>query len=242
MLRFGTEAGTIMKSIIRILFIICLLFAVIPAKSQSHLSVDTIYGWPDTVTTGQNVQMTIMVSNTGPSPYTGTLQIAYQTQQPVMGTVGYLYFNNAPITLNAGDSIPLIPGNGFNFDSTVFKMGNNVVVVWPVATSITAIIDTGTYVVWVSTPTGLPRTEVPEPSIYPIPAKDHLIVKPQEGSHIERVRIFDVRGREIPARHTSDSDGGYIIYLEGLPSGTYILESVFINDIPVRSRFLHIGQ
>ena len=228
-----------MKPIVRILFTLCLLFMSVTGRSQIILSIDTIISWPDTVLMNQTQFPSVVVRNSGPTPYQGTLQVAYQSQNPA-GTIGYLYFNNATIVVNANDTVWLTPPNGFTFDSSYFKVGNNVVVVWPVATASVALIDSITQNVYVNTLSGLPHAEVAEPALYPVPARETLVVRPADGSRIERVRIFDIEGREVPVRQSTNGVGEIIVFLEGLPSGPYILESITSHSIPFRSRFMHV--
>jgi hypothetical protein len=228
----------IMRPIHRIFVALALACSSFTAKSQVNLGIDTIFNLPDSVIAGQLCFPTAIVRNSGLTPFNGTLQLAYQVQNPA-GTIGFFYFSNQPVQLGANDTISLSPNNGFVIDTMFFRPGNNVVVVWPVVQAI-ASIDTFTTQVYLNTLSGVSDLSAETLLLSPVPARDYLQVRSINEMQIEYVRIYDVAGREYPAESQPLDRGGREIYLGELPSGQFILETVFRNGPPSRSRFLRL--
>jgi hypothetical protein len=227
-----------MKTIVRFLLIVCLSSPIFSAKGQVILGIDTLLNWPDTAISGQAYFPTAIVSNTGPTPYQGTIQVAFQTQN-TSGFVGLLYFNSNPIFLPPNDTAWLTPQNGLTFDSLFFRPGNNVVVVWPIASAL-ADIDTFNTSVFVVTTNSLTELEKESILLAPVPAREYLHLKIKQNNPIERVRIFDVSGREIILSSTSESNDTRDFFLGNLPAGTYLIEVRFLNGTIARNRFIHV--
>jgi hypothetical protein len=227
-----------MKTIVRFLLIVCLSSPVFSVRAQVVLGIDSLLNWPDTAIAGQVYYPTAIVSNTGPTPYQGTIQVAFQTQNPG-GFVGLLYFNSNPIFLGSNDTLLLTPPNGITFDSLYFRPGNNVVVVWPIASAL-ADIDTFNTSVFVLTTNSLTELEKESILLAPVPAREYLHLQSRQNNPIERVRIFDVSGREISLSSTSSSTDTRDFFLGNLPAGTYLIEVRFYNGTIARNRFLHV--
>lgn len=226
-----------MKPICRIIALLALVCSTISAKAQVHLRVDTILNFPDTAIEGQTYFPVTIVQNVGQTGFTGTLSIGFQTQNPT-GNIGLLYFSSLPISIAPNDTVALIPNNGFVFDTLFFRPGNNVVVVWPIASA--AIIDTFYTDVYLQTISGLTPPLSNSLLLSPVPALEYLQVRARSGMQIEYVRIYDLAGREYPCSGQPIEGGGMELYLGNLPSGQYILETVFRNAPPARSRFLRV--
>lgn len=227
-----------MRTSHKIALVITLLWSSLTANAQVHLVIDTLFNFPDTAVFFQNNPVAVIVRNSGPTPFQGTLQIGIQTSNPV-GSIGYLYFNNTPISILSNDTVFLQSSNGFTFDSTLFRPGNNVVVVWPIATQIIQI-DTFHTSIYMLTTSGIQQLSEVTLSLAPVPAHDILYFQADEKYFIEYVRIYDEAGRRCPVDNQEEGNGQYSILLSGLPAGQYILEARFKNAAPSHARFIKL--
>ncbi len=199
-----------------------------PAIAQSpHLRVSALLNWPDSVYNGQNLPVGALVENIGTVSYQGPLQIVLQSDS---GIFSYLYFNQTQsVLILPGDTLTFTPPNGYIFDSTVFRPGNNVVVVWPhSAQAIT--VDTFTVATYFIQNLLQNTDEVKALDglkIYPNPASDKVHIRIPE-IQLESVRILDPLGRqvkEIKMKASSDIE----VPVADLPAGIYFLEIIATN-------------
>ena len=193
-------------------------------KGQALLRVSALVNWPDTVYNNQVLPVGAIVENLGTAPYQGPLQIVIQTDS---NTFSYLYFNiSAPVLILPGDTVGFYPPNGYLFDSTVFRPGNNVVVVWPYSAQSVGIDTITTNIFFV--PTSIQSLYEPQPiaglSIYPNPASSFATISSPE-TGLEGVRILNPLGQEIIAL-TANGANFMVLPLTDLPVGLYILEVI----------------
>jgi hypothetical protein len=114
----------------------------------------------------------------------------------------FLYFNSNPaVVILPNDTLTLYTSStgtqGFIFDSTVFRAGNNVVVVWPYSNQ-SIVIDSLTTNVYVEFTTGI--KDGPGQSnltIYPNPFGNEIRIEGPGINDIDRVRIFSIQGEII---------------------------------------------
>jgi hypothetical protein len=211
-----------MKKIIK-LIILCIIFAQYSGiKAQStHVSVDSIIGFPSQAYYGSTYILYVALHNYDSAYYQGNVYIVFHTDtNNVIDTIGGSNQVNIP-----GDSTEYIYITGFSFDSTVFKLGGNVVVVWPVNGSGTQIMMTDTFYTYVDILgyAGILEVERNDrnSNIFPVPASDMLFL-PQNiaENSIEHVRIIDMLGRtKVLLRQYSKS-----ISVAELENGFYFLE------------------
>ena len=183
------------------------------------LRVDSILGIPDTVYPGQVVSYSVVLKNNGFIPYQGPLQLAMDNGQ---GQIAYLYFSATPVVVLPGSTYT-ITGSTVTIDSSFFRPGGNVVVVWPYTSQLIQYTPRTftTYVV-----TNLQGIDEPSFSetirMYPNPANSFLTIE-NTNPCIGRVRIFDLKGRIVFSEHY-DKEKNIRFALEGLPSGLYSVE------------------
>lgn len=192
-----------------------LLFASSSLNAQAVLQIDSLIGLPDTAFGGVAYPVSVQVSNTGNAPYQGGIQIAIQ----VDSSFDFLIANALSVLLLPGDSLLLSNPAGYIFDSSIFKPGNNVVVVWPYVPS-PASIDTLYTNVFYVTGSISNVDEYPGKTfaLYPNPASESVQIK-GIGNNFEYVRIIDTNGRIVyAAPFHSDAP----ISLDGIPSGVYL--------------------
>lgn len=218
---FNEERNIAMK---RHLLVILFLMSAIGAQAQNaHLRIVSLINFPDTAYEGVSYPVQFVLKNVGPAAFQGPFQVILQADS---GTEIF-YFNQSPnFILLPNDTMILSPGNGalgYYFSSSVYKTGNDVVVVWPYSTQMSVGIDTlYTAVYFIPTGTVSNGQELIKSglSIFPNPFNDVIYLKPADGTMVESVRITDLFGREI-YRNENATD---LINLPEMQSGLYILE------------------
>lgn len=206
----------------RVYFLLSLLWGLLSLSANAQnvsLRVDSILGIPDTVYPGQVVSYSVVIKNNGFIPYQGPLQLAMDNGQ---GQIAYLYFSATPVVVLPGSTYT-VSGATVTIDSSFFRPGGNVVVVWPYTSQLIQYTPRTftTYVV-----TNLQGIQEPSLSetirIYPNPANSYLAIE-NTNPCIERVRIFDLKGRIVFSEHY-DKEKNIHLALEGLPAGLYSVE------------------
>jgi len=196
------------------------------------LRIDSIIGIPDTVFPGQIVSYSVILSNNGFIPYQGPLQLAMDNGQ---GQIAYLYFSATPVVVLPGLTYT-ITGSTVTIDSSFFRPGGNVVVVWPYTSQLIAYTPKvfNTYVT--NSFQGIAEPSLAETvRIYPNPASS--IVHISNGNYtIERVRIFDIKGR-IMFNENYDQKSLVELNIDNWPVGLYSIE-LFARDEKITKQLL----
>lgn len=215
-----------------LIFAVFLLSTVASKAQVANLQIAALISFPDTVSTGQYIPVNVLVQNNGNTPYVGPLQIV----MGAWGTTTYLYFNQTPISILPGDSALLHDSIGFLADSTFFRQGNNVVVVWPYSSQAITYVTT-TVNVWYNDLTiGIKEPEsIANLQAYPNPVRDHLIIH-SSNELIESVRIWSVTGQlMLFEKHVAESM--FRVSLQDMPPGYYSVEltstSKHVNRIKI---------
>jgi hypothetical protein len=208
----------------RILFI--LLFAagsfgiVYP---QSQLRVTSLINFPDTAFEGVIYPVELTLANVGAAPFQGPIQVLVKGDSAQQA--GILFFDNsAQFTLMPGDTALLTANpsgtGGFMFDSSVFRPGNDIVVVWPYSTQFNVGIDT-LYTAVYFVPLSAINKYVREPiRIFPNPFSDIINLDLDPYEKVEQVRITDATGKLVATQLPS----GRRLNLSFLEKGFYLLE------------------
>jgi hypothetical protein len=227
-----------MKKIIKF-FALCVIFAQFSGVMAQgpYISVESLPGFPAQANIYQSCTFQIFLSNNDASTYQGTIYILYYTDDSLNTTHDTLA---GPFTVNIpSQSFDTIDGVNFTFDSSMFKMGGNVVVVWPVSSGSTAIMFTDTFYTYVEM-LGYEGIEDLIPAgysniIYPNPA-DQVIFLPvnRAENSIEYVRIIDVTGRILDTFYTCPS----MISTAKFENGIYMIEIKEKNKFPEIMKFI----
>ena len=230
--------GKLMKA--RILSLICaaascmLLSATGTLRAQNALIVQELVNFPDlpadTAYEGQSYNFDVVLYNGTNSVVSGNLFL-YMDVDSILITLGS---PAQPVNIQPQDTM-VIPVVGFNFTQPQFKIGNNIVVVWPlVASGIFYPVDsliTDVFFVPLNS-TGIPAVQPPGFALYPNPARDQISWKSQQGEVPGRVRIFDTQGKIV-----ADVENPQSVTLSHLPTGLYFIELRF-REATVRERFV----
>lgn len=213
------------KGIRRLLFFSVVFFLCNSLSAQQvNMSVVSMPDFPDSAAYNQTFTFSVILYNDSSSSYSGPVYIVYYTDNTnVQYPDTFGTSNQVTIGPNTHDTIN-ITGTNFS-DTSVFKLGGNVVVVWPKSDGGTQImvIDTFYTNLYITGYAGISDIELSEmnDNIYPVPASDMLFL-PQNiaESSIEHVRITDMLGRtKVLLKQYSKS-----ISVAELDNGFYFLE------------------
>lgn len=213
----------------------------VKAQVAAHLTIQTLINYPDTAYNGLTVQPTIIVTNTGNAPFQGVINIGLSRDSV---SFQYLYSNNNPVLLIPGDTVQFTGGpagtNGYTFDSTFYRVGNNVVVVWPVTTAFVAVdtLHTNVYFTINQIQSVHEKEGISGLLAYPNPASDYLLLY-APSTQLEYVRIIDLSGREILTQEAG-SNNKTRIPIDRLVPGLYILEVRSTLNLRTFIRFVKV--
>lgn len=206
----------------RVYLLLSLLWGLLSFSANAQnvsLRVDSILGIPDTVYPGQVVSYSVVLKNNGFIPYQGPLQLAMDNGQ---GQIAYLYFSSSPVVVLPGSTYT-VSGATVTIDSSFFRPGGNVVVVWPYTSQLIQYTPK-TFTTFVATNfQGIDEPALSETiQLFPNPANSYLEIENTKPS-IERVRIFDIKGRVVFTERF-DNEKNIRLSIEGLPAGLYAVQ------------------
>jgi len=216
----------------RALFLLSFLLGLLSFNGNAQnvsLRIDSIIGIPDTVYPGQVVTYSVVIRNTGFIPYQGPLQLAMDNNQ---GQIAYLYFSASPILIIPSSSYTVASAT-VTIDSSFFRPGNNVVVVWPYTSQLIAYTPKvfNTYVM--NSFQGIEEVPLTQSvTVFPNPTSDFIQINSGKRT-IERVRIYDVNGKLVYQEQNNDG-ASLFIYIGDLPVGIYSVELLSKNEKAIR--------
>ena len=223
--------------------IICFSSVEVKAQVAAHLTIQALINYPDTAYNGLTVQPTIIVTNTGNAPFQGVINIGLSTDS---SSFQYLYSNSNAVLLVPGDTVQFTGGpagtNGYTFDSTFYRVGNNVVVVWPVTTAFVAVdtLHTNVYFTINQIQSIQEKEGIRGLIAYPNPASDYIFLS-APFTKLEYVRIIDLSGREI-VTHDAGNNNKTRIPIDRLAPGLYVLEVKGALNTRTFIRFVKVNE
>lgn len=217
-----------MKTHIYLLITLLSLMFCLSSKAQ-NIGIDTtafnLNSLPDTINLNDNYNHTITVQNKSAIPYTGNIKL-------------YAAIDSAGTIISA-DSVGVVFVSNFGLNDTVsisynenytllndYKLGGNIVVVWPIADFATTA-DSLSKNVYIKNPISVSETFLINDDllIYPNPVKNNLFIKNiHRKTDVKQVRIFDIHGKLVLKDHYSSP-----FNVELLGTGIYFLELEFID-------------
>jgi hypothetical protein len=206
-----------------LLFIFALLSFTV--RSQGHLGISpyTFNIYADTTDAGSLDSADVYLVNKDTAlPFAGPLEIHVAVQDS--GTVSFhmvdtLFF--APLSIAPGDSAMLTLYQVFDIAPTKYHYDINVIVIWPVAASV-SMVDSLMFPVYIQVPDGIEELDLEGLiNTFPNPASEEFQIKNESGLKIEEVRIYNSSGQLIsymqPAGRinmSSWSKGTYLVNLK----------------------------
>lgn len=235
-----------MKNIIRKLIFFSVVFFLCSCISAqiAHMSVVSMPGFPGSAVYNQTYtfQAILYCDTASPSPYSGPVHILFYTDNTNVLFPDTFGTAANQVTINPGEHDTVtITGVEFG-DTSAFKLGGNVVVVWPVSVGGNLIETTDTFytnveILGYSGITDIPENDIGH-NIYPVPANDKLFLPESIAEKsIEYVRIFDVLGctkvllKEYP-KYISVSDfenGFYFLEIKEKNNQTRIFKFIVLK-------------
>lgn len=213
------------------LIILCVIFTQYSGikAQQPDISVESIMNFPAQAHYNQSYNFIVILHNNGNTDYQGSLYIAFHTDSSnAIDTGSFGDTATVDIPLGSFDSVNV---GGFTFDPQTFKLGGNVVVVWPVSNNGSQIMVTDSFYTMVEILGYAGISDITQfdvnNNIFPVPASDVLFL-PQNitKNSIEHVRIIDMLGRiKVLLRQYPKS-----VSVAELDNGFYFLEVKEKND------------
>jgi hypothetical protein len=147
-------------------------------------------------------------------------------------------FSNPQPAIAPNDSVDVVI-SGYNFSQPQYKVGNNIVVVWPRFQNAPAIpVDTFYTTVFFiplnSLSDGILNINELYFNSFPVPATDFINFEISENKLFDYVRIISISG-QVVQEQKQDLSGR--IYIGNLPAGNYFVETG-LNGKRYRSKFI----
>ena len=225
---FMNSKRSIIRSISKKLFVV-LLFAFSvggskTAEAQAQLSVgangrifnlDTLVSFNDTNT------YYIWIKNTGNVGFLNTVYINVGIDSTQTGNFFQYFFSVDSLTLQiaVGDSVPYLQTVNY-FPGGAYRMGGNIVVIWPSSTMANTLDSTRDTTVYISGFSSVhEQLGYGNILLYPNPTSDKIFFRNNNNAlNIERIRLLDISGRVL-----KEWENRSVISLEEFAAGVYLL-------------------
>jgi hypothetical protein len=187
--------------------------------SAQSLSLDTIFGFPDTVVASQQVQVSIIMVKSGGAFFSGDLSIQMHSVNSVADIDTIFRDTSYSLSGNTfGDTISLT----VDLNETNLDADENIVVVWPSSSSIPLEVDNDSLVFGVFLKNVGVAENAFKQSILLFPNPSHSILQlffayPEK---VEQVRVLDILGKEI----LNFDKAIHSVNVEDLDVGIYFVE------------------
>ncbi len=232
-----------MKKLLSLVLMVALwVFSSQESFGNPHLKIVKLVNYPDTATMGQPYSnIHIWVTNTGPDFFFGDIHVYCKSQS--IGIVDTLRDGPLPNYALDGNgldtiSLPINPPQ-FSFRQTLYVAGDNIIVVWPYSSAIcNTCYETYHTQVFLYDAVGIDEVKKEAVSIYPNPVSRTLNINYENKNAVERVRIYDLFGREI----YNVNEAVETIDLSGFKKGIYILEMSEKNGNRIIKKILVTGE
>jgi hypothetical protein len=208
--------------------LILLVTLLLPLIGKSQLAIDSLATsttiTQDTVNVGDAISFNVVVSYTSSTPYSGNIYLV----AGVDSSAGLTSIDTIGVrsVINLSNDTIIFPFLDTTIQQDGYRIGGNIVVVWPVAAGLTTL-DTFETTFYVIEPTGINNKEfINDFTIYPNPIKNTLFIQNKTNSHqIKQVRIYNGVGKELIKTKFSTE-----INVSILPKGIYFLELELEKD------------
>jgi hypothetical protein len=212
--------------------ILCLfIISGFTVKSQ-NLGIDTasmnLASLPDTINLNDNYNHTIGIRNYNSTPLTGTIYLVAGVDTSGTGILNSIDTVGSVAVINFGlnDTVGISYNENYNLING-YRLGGNIVVVWPVAGS-GSVVDSLFKNVYILNPLTTNESSWLKDQIivYPNPANNFLFLKNNTSINtVKRVRILDINGKVIFTENFSSR-----INISQLTKGVYFLTLLLKNE------------
>jgi len=184
------------------LLIVAFLPLIFCLKGYSQiLSVDSASAEaniPDTVNYNANLNHSFAINITGGAPFTGTVYLIAGVDSS-SGMLSIDTIGSRNVVNKQNDTIMFTINETYN-NANAYRFGGNVVVIWPVAATLTTYLDTFKTNVFIQQGVGVNENQhlYNAISVYPNPSKNYInINQTDQKIYVKRVRIYNFGGRLI---------------------------------------------
>lgn len=235
-------ARILIKKIMRSLKFIPVLLLLMPFFTRAQFTIDSVATYQtisdDSLFYGETLTMDVRVLYQSPTPFTGTIYLLGAVDTS-LGIMSIDTMDIVPVVNLANDSVMM------NFSEVVlpqedYKLGGNIVVVWPVAET-KATLDsfrTNIYVISPLTEVAENKDLYSEVLIAPNPFQNEINVKILNNNiDFDYVRIYTFEGKRV----LSSAYFSRKINVAPLPKGFYIIELITKKGERLRYKLVKNG-
>jgi hypothetical protein len=212
-----------MKKIFTILLFLLLISNVNKTYAQGpSLGFDTLAvfpSFPDSVTLGDTVSITLVIKNHGNAPFSGPISLFTQIKDSTNTAVSLDSTAIGQVSIGSGTNFPFTYTEVYSIARNFF-VGIDVVVIWPKAVGVPTH-DSLKYIVTIYSPSSVSRMLVENGiQVFPNPFTDHFNVLDKAAQNkIERVSIYDIKGILIRSYFPNET-----VDLSSIPNAFYLVE------------------
>ncbi len=207
----------------------------LPTLKITSITSNGVFNFPDTIYGGTSYTYSIVVQNTDlQNTYTNSPSTIFSIKMQTDTLPELVLFSDsAQFTISPGDTVIFTVSD--SFPSPSFKLGNNVVVVWPSVSNGTQpfIVDSTFFNVYYIGLSGIHDFDIAPISIYPNPFSDYLKVDFNE-EESPRLFIYDATGKLV----YNNCSRTEMYDLSFLKSGMYLIEVRKKNTTVARRKMI----
>lgn len=219
-----------------VLFAFILLSISSAAQINLGMSQNAPNNISDTVMAGSSNTYSVWVVNHGPDPFKDTLHVFTSVLDSANGMFGFIvdaYSTPDSISIAANDSVQIPLTALYNISPTGYRIGIDVIVVWPIAVSAN-IVDSLMFNIWIIDPSGVNEIDLERfIKLYPNPTTDNLTISTHNNVTVEEVRILDVTGKLV-----LEFKNKILINIQDLAPGIYFVDVQLSNKKHVTGKII----
>ncbi len=184
---------------------------------------------PDTITLNDNYTHTITIQNKSAIPFTGTIWLMAGVDTINTGTVvgiDSVGFANV-VNFGLNDTVSITYNENYDLPND-YKLGDNIVVVWPIAANCSSCSTSDSLFqnVHILNPVSIDDIQQNNKLIvYPSPAKDFLQFKTDNSSLPKSINIYDLTGKLVLNKPFTP-----ILNIAELKQGVYLVRVVYKEE------------
>jgi len=226
------------------LFAIVFLMGFNAAKAQQtyFLNVDSVYGIPDTIYSGQSVTFVMVFSNQSNLGFQGDVNAWLQVLGTADSTAADSTDWGTTNFVQAQSQTQVAVTHVFSTQDNNLSIGDNVVVVWPRINSGPVfppqeVNNKGTLHFYLAEPNGIDPIDpngIRRLAIYPNPAQGNVHISIPSNETLTYVRIIDMMGRTV----LESTQVSASLSIESLPHGVYTVHATTAQGVPYASRMV----
>jgi hypothetical protein len=209
--------------------IIVLAFALLSMSCVAQVNIGMGYFGPspasDTVVAGSSETYDVWIKNYGPGVLNDQVGIHTGVWDSLSTGIDSInYFSAGNLLINPGDSALVTLTANYYVDSSNYRYGIDVIVIWPYAPS-AITLDSMQFTVYIMDVTGISNLDVSNLiKFYPNPSTEFISIDNTTGSSVETVNIYDLSGKLILV-----SKNETIVNIQNLSAGMYQADITFAN-------------